>query len=150
MKKMKRIIPLVVLALVSVFLLTSCDGMLKSIYKLDANNNQITVTVALDNYYYPISHSVFVELIGPTAVPAAAATYQYTVYGYNYYTITFDGLNDGTYSLTTFYDYYDYGSLGGYGDVYNYYFDGPNGNGVSYIDMPYNDAPGATLNVYFY
>jgi hypothetical protein len=150
--KIKRIIPLVLLALVSVFLLTSCDEMLKSIYKLDANNNSITVTVAMDTAYYTdyASHPVYGVLTGVGSPVTTSATYDYTYYGYAYYTLSFSNLADGTYYLQTFFDHQGTGQYV-YPDPTTNFFTDPAGNSVSSISMPWSgNQNGAAVSVYFY
>lgn len=139
MKKIKRIIPLVVLALLSVFLLTSCDQMLKSIYKLDANNNQITVNVAMDTYTHPdyYLHQMVVNLAG-TSTAKLSAYYDYTYYGYAYYTVTFSGLADGVYTIDTFWDVLDTGTYGGGSAPYETWFYDANNSYTNSVSMPWN------------
>ena len=96
--KIRKMLPLALLALCAVFLLSSCDAMLDAIF----SNNTITVYVSTNMFPYGAyysSDSVTVTVSGPTF---ATATARHTGYSgwYDYWEVSVPKLSDGTYTVT--------------------------------------------------
>lgn len=136
--KMRKLLPLVLLAIGSIFLLSSCDALLDAIYA----NNTITVTVLVSTVDYPgtaqnPSSYVVVTLSGASGGRSSASYSQYTsgVYAY-YYPPSFIKQPNGNFIVTATY----YGYSGG-----TYYQSSPQSISIS---MPYNGSN--TADVFFY
>jgi len=101
--KIRKILPLVLLALCAVFLLSSCDAMLDFIF----SNNTITVYVSarIPWYgYFPNSDYVTVDVAGPTSATATAG-YPSNDGLYMYWSVTVPKLSDGNYTVTAYYNH---------------------------------------------
>jgi hypothetical protein len=136
--KTRRILPLVLLAVVALFALSSCDQMLDAIF----SSNQITVNVRVDglvftDYYYPGS---YVQVVlsgsdGSTYTSGQSAVYTVDSLSYVHYSFTFPKLPSVTYTLAATY----HGSY--YGNYYRYSFTDPSGPPpVTSITMPYKSG----------
>lgn len=98
--RIRKILPLVLLAVASVFLLTSCDALLDAIF----SNNTLTVTVkTLYTYGYYSGDYVTVSLTGPTALGSTNVPFSYYDGQFTYWQITLPKLADGTYTVGVFY-----------------------------------------------
>jgi hypothetical protein len=100
--KIRKILPLVLLAVGSVFLLSSCDAILDAMF----SNNTVNVYVSsriLTYGYFPSTDSVTAYISGPSAVTATAG-YAGTDGYYMYWNISIPKLADGTYLVEV--DYY--------------------------------------------
>jgi len=135
--KMRRLLPLVLLAIGAIFLLSSCDALLDAIYA----NNTITPTVLIpggDIGAINPSSYVMVTLSGASGGTSSAYFSNYTYGGYAfYYPASFTKQPNGNYTLTaTFYGYQT-------GVYYQY---GP----VSYsFSMPYSGSNTADITIQF-
>jgi len=111
---------LLLLAICSVFLLSSCDALLDAIF----SNNTINVNVSASIYNYNFlnsyqSDSVSVAIVGPTGA-SATASYSGADYDYLYWGVSVPKLADGLYTVTVTY-YHPYGyQPAGYSSVYGY------------------------------
>ncbi len=101
---MKKIIPLILVAVVAIFLLAGCDAMLESIYpNQTAGKNTIDVTV---NELYTYPQPIVVEVFD-SAGNYVASTSFYTIYAngsYYYNDVAFTRLKDDTYTLYAWID----------------------------------------------
>jgi hypothetical protein len=98
--RIRKILPLVLLAVGSVFLLTSCDALLDGIF----GQNTVTVYASariLTYGYFPSTDYVTVSVAGKNA------TANYDGYDgvYMYWSIQIPGISDGTYTVTTTYNH---------------------------------------------
>jgi hypothetical protein len=128
--KIRKILPLLVLAVVSLLALSSCDQMLEALFPADTNggagNNSITVDA--HTYYSTVQGDIYYGPLTVVLMKGGAAVEKNT-YWLNYYGIndmeaawTFNNLADGPYSVYVWIDYnnngqptgdYDYGQLWG-------------------------------------
>jgi hypothetical protein len=92
MKKMRKILPLVLLAIASVFMLSSCDALLDGIF----SNNTINVYANAIGYF-PYG-AVYITVSGPANVSTWAA-YQGYDSGRTYWAYSFPKLSNGTYTV---------------------------------------------------
>jgi hypothetical protein len=108
MKKMRKILPLALLAVASVFMLSSCDALLDAIFANDTINVQVAVPWTTYGYY-PAYDSVTVNIIGPTNVTVTAS---YTgVNGNNmYWYVSVPKLTNGNYTVNATLNIYLYGT----------------------------------------
>jgi len=100
--KIKKLLPLVLLAVAAVLMLSSCDAMLDAIFP----TNQIIVDVSVDaltHQDYAIS-PVSVYVSGPSSASASKHFDGYDNYNYAHYTFSFTGLKDGFYTINAYYD----------------------------------------------
>lgn len=99
--KTRKILPLVILALASVFLLSSCDALLDAIFA----NDTLTVYVKTA-WVYGYSTADFVTVqsnTGPSAFGPTAVPFQQFDGYYSYWQVTIPGLSDGTYQIQVHY-----------------------------------------------
>jgi hypothetical protein len=99
--KMRKILPLALLAIGSVFLLSSCDAMLDAIFA----NNTVNVYVSAyipNNGFFPGTDYVTVNITGPSSVTTTAGYSGNDGY-YMYWDVTIPKLADGTYSVQAVY-----------------------------------------------
>ncbi|MGA2478027.1 MAG: hypothetical protein ABSG63_04670 [Spirochaetia bacterium] len=98
--KMRKILPLVLLAVGSVFLLSSCDAMLDAIF----SNNTVNVYMSeyIPSWGYSPSDTMTVTFVGPTSVTATAG-YSGRDFYYAYWAISIPKLADGTYTVQAAY-----------------------------------------------
>ena len=135
--RVKKLIPLILLAIGALFLLSSCDQILDALYA----NNTITVTTTVSNSdtgaVNPKSY-VTVTISGATG-GTQTAYYSYTASGYSYYdTLSFEKLPNGNYTITAYYvGYAGFGTYVQYGPQY-----------VS-LSMPYNGSNTADVSISF-
>jgi hypothetical protein len=95
--KIRKILPLVILALASVFLLSSCDALLDAIFA----NDTLTVYVQTSwTYGYSPADQVTVQTIsGPSTINLTVVPFQQFDGNYSYWQVTIPGLSDGTYTI---------------------------------------------------
>jgi len=111
--KIKKLLPLVLIAVAAVLMLSSCDALLDAIFP----TNQIFVDVAVDATSHSDydSSSVTVVLSGPSSGSDTAYWDGYfDSYGYAHYYVNLTGLKDGTYEIDVFYNP-TFGPAGGAG-----------------------------------
>ena len=101
--KIKKLLPLVLIAVAAVLMLSSCDALLDAIFP----TNQIFVDVAVYVPSHPDydSASVTVVLSGPSS--ASNTAYwdgYYDSYDYAHYYVNLTGLKDGTYEIDVLYN----------------------------------------------
>jgi len=143
--RVKKLLPLILLAVGAVFLLSSCDAILDAIYA----NNTINVTVEIPNAYpgYNNPYSYVTVTLGG----ASGATESVSVtnpgllasYGY-YYLPSMKKLPNGNYSITT--QYYD-ASNGNTYQVSDFY--DPGNNLVTSMSLPYGGSNTANVVVLY-
>ncbi len=100
---MKKIIPLVFVAIAAVFLLAGCDQMLEGIYPSQTGgHNNIEITVYA--HWLWGGGSIYVELykLDGTFVDALSFWPPYYSAPYYYDTVSFSGLKDDTYYLRAY------------------------------------------------
>jgi hypothetical protein len=103
MKKMRKILPLVLLVIASVFMLSSCDALLDAIFA----NNTINVQVSAYIPYYaffPAYDTVTVYITGPTNVTVNASYTGNDGY-YMYWYVSVPKLSNGTYNVYSLYSH---------------------------------------------
>jgi len=113
--KMRKILPLVILAVGALFLLSGCDAMLDAIFQ----NNQMTVEVSVWNGTYPVDWSqtyyygrtsgiVTVYLTNTSTGSTTTANIGWTSAdgAYVYYQADFTDLKNDTYLVTAWYTSY--------------------------------------------
>ena len=108
--KIRKILPLLLLAIGSVFLLSSCDAMLDAIFS--NNTIGIDVSTSIGTYrYYPSLDVVSVSVLsGLTSVATANAAYTGNSGSYMFWSVTIPKLSDGNYTVTVNYHSYYLGS----------------------------------------
>jgi hypothetical protein len=138
--KMRKLIPLAILAVVALVGLSSCDALLDGIFA----QNQITVDVQVPQYtvpfyydwYYGYGSYVKVTLTDSANKQSFQETYYYSSAdgSYVHFPLTFTNLADGTYSIETeYYSYY----------YYSYYYNS------AYVTVPNAGEKNVTVNVYY-
>jgi hypothetical protein len=162
--KIRKLIPLAILAVVAVVALSSCDAMLDAIFS--KNSISVDVAVGLDaaGHYSALwstaayndgnnngLYSVAVSLSGPTNVSSSSYTGKYWDGYYEHYYFTFNNLADGAYYPSVSYSGYYWGSNS------NEYVADSSGIYViaTPIDMPYTgsyatDSTGHSLKITLY
>ena len=115
--KMRKILPLVILAVGALFVLSGCDAMLDAIF----DNSQLFVSVRVSNTFAPLDYAatytygtnagrVQVKLTDLSTLETTSATTYWTSIsgGYVYYDINFTGLKGDSYQVDVKYaDTYD-------------------------------------------
>ncbi|MGA2378587.1 MAG: hypothetical protein ABSG85_04705 [Spirochaetia bacterium] len=159
--KMRKLLPLVLLAVGALFLLSGCDAMLDAIFP----TNQIYVDVAINKASYPndwfntwhfgsYPGTVTLQLYDVKSGSFTTATGSWMSVDYNYihFAFVFTKLNDDTFELTANYLSVNYGPSGP-----NPIFYDPSGIRmgfpVSSVSMPYKnsgDSTGHSVNLYMY
>jgi hypothetical protein len=134
--RLKKLLPLILLAVGTLFLLSSCDAILNALY---ANNTIIpTVAVSIAHIDFSIA-SVQVNLGGASGGVSSAYFSGTTSGGYAYYYCpSLTRLPNGTYTITTSY----------YGTSHTYLtnsFQDPSGATVTSITMPYDGSTSANV-----
>jgi len=118
---MKRIIPLIFLAVAAVFLLTGCDAMLKAIYPNQVGgDNTVSVTVYAPYYYY---QPIVVALYDSSGTYVGSAqTYASSYYDGYYYSgsVSFSSLKDDTYTAEAWLETVAVNNIPDSGEPYNY------------------------------
>ena len=110
--KIKKLLPLVLLAVTAVLMLSSCDAMLDAIFP----TNQISVDVMVirlnypNDWYYGYPSTVTLTLFDNTAVTYSTQVGSWTDIDSNFvhYVFTFTNLKDHNYSMTAAYHSYSY------------------------------------------
>jgi hypothetical protein len=147
--RVKKLLPLILLAIGALFLLSSCDAILDALYA----NNTITVTAYVitthpgaTSYY----SSVTVNLSGASGATVSAgysgSIYHDTVNGFNYaiyYFSPIKRLPNGNYNMTS--SYYDGVTTSIFSTTYFY---DQNENPYTSISMPFNGSSTADFSVY--
>jgi hypothetical protein len=103
--KIKKLLPLVLLAAAAVLMLSGCDAMLDVIFP----SNQIIVDVRVDRFVYNDTaiSPVTVVLSGPSSANASADRGGLDSHGYAHYYFDFENLKDGNYTISaTYHGYY--------------------------------------------
>ena len=102
--KIRKLLPLVLLAIASVFLLSSCDALLDAIFANDTINVYVSAYIPTWGYN-PGGDTVSVAISGPTNATATASYTGNDAY-YMYWSVAVPKLSDGTYTVTvTFYNW---------------------------------------------
>ena len=115
--KIRKLIPLAILAVVAVVALSSCDAMLDAIF----SKNQITVDVQVATSSYPVNYDYYNgygAYVTATITDSSGKTASQNTYYYSSansstidYNFTFPNLSDGTYTISsTYYSYYNGGT----------------------------------------
>jgi len=133
--RVKKLLPLILLAVGAVFLLSSCDAILDAIY---ANNTvNVTVDVSSSNIGYANTKSyVWVGLSGASTATQTVGASTINIGLDSLFYPTFNKQPNGNYTITVYY----YGYAGGgtyvqYGpETYSFSF--PN-NGTNFIDVTF-------------
>lgn len=134
--RVKNVLPLILLAVGALFLLSSCDQILDAIYA----NNTINVTVnvsSLDTGYANTSSYIQVVLSGATGATATAGANTIYPGSYSVFSLPFNRLPNGDYTITAY--YYGYHAS-------TYYQYGPQSLSLS---MPYNGSTTASVTFSF-
>ena len=144
--RVKKLLPLILLAVGALFLLSSCDALLDAIYAnntLDVNV-RVYFSVNSTGYSSPYS-SVTVTVGGASGATVSTPPSQYNGSYADYFLPSVKKLPNGTYTITT--DYYD--SVSGVTWRTTSFFD-PSGYTVGSIEMPYGGSNTATVSVTFF
>jgi hypothetical protein len=152
--KTRKILPLILLAVGSLFLLSSCDAMLDAIFQ----NNQIYVDVEISGANYPLDWtaayrfgaypgSVTLSLYDVTTGSTTTSTGSWTSADINYvhFPFTFTKLKGDTFTLTATF------TSAHYFPTYQTLFYDPSGLPMSSISMPYKnsgDSTGHSVSLY--
>jgi hypothetical protein len=111
--KVRKLLPLAILAVIAVVSLSSCDALLDALF----SKNQITVDVQVPTYSTPFNEDAFngygasitATLTDSSGKQISGTTYNYSSYdnSYIHYLVTFSNQPDGTYYVdSTYYSYY--------------------------------------------
>jgi hypothetical protein len=154
--KTRKILPLVLLAVGSLFLLSSCDAMLDAIFQ----NNQVTVDVAVsyarayNDWFYGTNSQVSCTIFDGSGNPTTSTGSWTSLDGFAvHYNFTFTKLKNDTYSFAALYRGYTFGPAGNDGNLY----DGTYGSTTfiplltsPFLTMPYKnpgDSTGHSMSV---
>ena len=149
--KMRKILPLVILAVGALFLLSGCDALLDAIFA----KNQISVDVQVSNAYYndwyygagSVTLNFYDLSTGSTTTVVSGRTgYDYTS---SHFVFTFTKLEADTFAITAFYNSAYYAD-----PASNNVFYDPSGAGHTSIAMPFTNSGDSTghsidLTMYF-
>lgn len=140
--RIRKILPLALLAIGTTFALTSCDKLLDAIFP--TNTIYVTVQAPIVKYTgYQVGGAVTVILTsyGGTTYQAGPAPYSYPdIYGNANYTFSFAKLPNDTYTLQAYYLGYYYNGVAtvyGYGPTQTAFYD-PLNTYTNAITMPYS------------
>ena len=104
--KMRKILPLVILAVGALFLLSGCDAMLDAIFQKDNIDVDVAVPAAqysfvYNDYYYGTNPQVTCNLYDASGSPitATSAGWSYWDGTYLHFTMSFKNLKDNTYTF---------------------------------------------------
>jgi hypothetical protein len=155
--KIKKLLPLVLLAVTAVLMLSSCDAMLDAIFP----SNQISVDVMVNkasnpsffsDWYYGTPSTVTLTLLDNNTGVSSTLSGGWTDIDskYVHYVFTFLKLKDHVYSFTA---YYSSVTAGGPPFLQTQFWDGS--TGMYAVQMPYrtgHDSTGhsADFQMYFY
>jgi len=144
--RVKKLLPLILLAVGALFLLSSCDAILDAIY---ANNTiDVNVRVYLNGSspgYASAYSSVTVTVGGASGATASTGVSDFNGTYADYYVPSIKKLPNGTFNITT--DYYD--GVSGVTWRTTAFVD-PSGYTVGSITMPYGGSNTATVSVTFF
>ena len=110
--KMRKLLPLAILAVGALFLLSSCDAMLDAIFQKDNIDVDVAVQGVPTNvywdWYYNMNPQVTCYLSDGNGSPisTASAGWSYWDGTYLHFTMTFKNLKDNTYTFSTVYTGY--------------------------------------------
>ena len=145
--RVKKLLPLILLAVGALFLLSSCDAILDALYANNTINVAVTVynSVHSPGYASPYS-SVSVTLGGASGGTQSAYLDTYVPGSYGLYVLPpFKKLPNGSYTITT--TYYD-GSLAMGWQTVSFY--DPGNNYTTSLSLPYGGSTTANVNVVFF
>jgi hypothetical protein len=155
--KMRKLLPLAILAVVALVALSSCDAMLDAIFSKNSIKVDAWVYAPYTAYpsaywdYYYNSGSVTVSLSGAASTSQSVNSYSSYDGTYIHYILNFNGLADGTYyPSATFTGYYYGGTTAASTQIYN--SSGTATISYSSITMPYTgtystDSTGHSLSI---
>ncbi|MGA2766427.1 MAG: hypothetical protein ABSG17_24035 [Spirochaetia bacterium] len=103
--KIRKLLPLVLLAIASVFLLSSCDALLDAIFANDTINVYVSAAIATHGPY-PSYDTVDITVTGPTSATATAAYTGSDGY-YMYWSVAIPKLSDGNYTVQASFTYFN-------------------------------------------
>jgi hypothetical protein len=156
--KMRKLLPLVLLAVGSLFLLTSCDALLDAIFASNQIQVQVSVyrgTNPLTDIYqdwlhqYPSTVTLTLTDITEGSNSTVVTGWDGRDSNYLYFDVSYIKLKDHTYTLTAYYHSIYSGFT--YGPVTVFY--DPNSVPMGSINMPYHnsgDSTGRSVNLYMY
>ena len=102
--KIRKILPLILLAIASVVLLSSCDALLEAIFA--TNTIKVYVYAYIPTYgYYPGTDYVTVAVSGTASASGTAYSDGYDGL-YMYWSLSIPKLPDGTYSVSVIYHHH--------------------------------------------
>jgi hypothetical protein len=148
--KIRKLLPLVLLAVASLFFLSSCDQLLDAIFSGDNTLNMYVQVTKASHVDWAVSTSTVSLYNGAGSLVAqqtvSASTYDGT---YGYFYVSFTKLAKGTYTVYSSY-------AGGVGDLgaTTWYFEDPNTlayiNSITLPDSNSSDLSGKTVTTYSY
>jgi hypothetical protein len=145
--RIRKILPLALLAVGMLFMLTSCDKLLDFIFS--SNTINVTVEAYAPKYYYGTQGTITLTLYDSSGNPTVAGPVASSNNdGYwVFYNFSFPKLANGTYQMTASYSGYLNGSylITPGGPWFNNYFFDPSGNYTYQVTLPYS-ATGVSPN----
>lgn len=146
--KMRKLLPLVLLAVGSLFLLSSCDAMLDAIFPSNVINIDVWVQASTHADFLAGGSYENVTLMDSNLAVVANVSQYYSSYDgfYVHYYFSFAKLNNGTYYLTTTYIGQFTGIHATNGNVYDssgYFL----GSSLTFPDRTLGDSSGHTANI---
>jgi len=154
--KMRKLLPLVLVAVGALFLLSGCDAMLDAIFP----SNQIYVDVEVSKADFPVDWGAVYHLgaspgtvtlqlldVNSAGVTTATETWTNVDLSYIHFPFVFTKLKDDTFQLIATYTSLFYGQ-----HSISVFYD-PSGIPLTSISMPYHnsgDATGHSVNLYMY
>jgi hypothetical protein len=152
--KIRKTLPLVLLAVATLFLLTSCDALLDAIYPAPSNTLNVYAEVwktggGVHPDWTVSSTTIYLYNGGGTLVSQQTVTVNWYDSNYAYFYASFPKLANGTYTLTASYA----GGIGDYSNYTNSFYDPNTAAVISAIVLPDanpSDSSGKTVTVYTY
>jgi len=154
--KMRKLLPLVLLAVGSLFLLTSCDALLDAIFASNQIQVQVSVYKGTNGAFfedwlngYPSTVTLTLSDINSGTQSTVVTSWDGIDSNYLYFNVQYIKLKDHTFTLSATYNS-SYSGLS-YGPVTSFY--DPNNVGMGSIQMPYSnpgDSTGHSVNLYMY
>jgi hypothetical protein len=146
--KMRKLLPLILLAVGSLFLLSGCDAMLDAIFQNDVINLDVWVLGSTHADFTIGSSYENLQVMDSSFTVIQNVNQYYSSYDgmYIHYYFTVNRLKDGTYYLTTYYN----GPITGYrGSSSNIYDSNGNyvGGFITFPDKSLGDSSGHTANI---
>jgi hypothetical protein len=146
--KMRKILPLAILAVGAAVLLSGCDALLDAIFSKNVINLDVWVQGSTHADFTVGASYENVMLMDSSFNVVSSPSQYYNAFdgSYAHYYYTFTNLKDGTYYLTTYY----YGAFSGFHASTSVIYSGGFVTGSTSLSMPntgYGDTSGHTANV---